>query len=376
MWVDFELIPDKVGRHRVTRIDRDAIATPDGQQPLHDICRGIPMQPWSTNVHRHYAAIERHLRLHLPLAFPAARGVCRTSYFGAQTWSLRQRRVWLRKHIARLKGVLAKVEAVAALKCWAGGIRLHAARLAALPTGMTLCRQLQGLTADLAATKAVLRASIRADRAKGIHEAAVLATSSLTADVVRKLRPLLGPPKRRARGRQALPKVVAQDGRILQTAAEVEEAWIHFSGIEAGVKSDPVTLAALCQQRQSEQDLESYILALEDVPTRADLEASLRRTHTGRASGLDDVPGEVWHFAAHSASRALFQLFLKCSLRAAEPLQWKGGRLVATWKGKQNPALCFLHRGILISSTAGKSVHSLVGTAASQHCALLRHLSR
>ena len=147
----------------------------------------------------------------------------------------------------------------------------------------------------------------------------------------------------------------------MQTAAEVEDAWIsHFSGIEAGVKSDPAALAALCQRRQSEQDLESYTLALEDVPTRADLEASLRRTHTGRASGLDDVPGEVWHFAANSASRALFQLFLKCSLRAAEPLQWKGGRLVATWKGKQNPALCSSHRGILISSTAGKSVHSLV----------------
>ena len=177
----------------MTRVDRDALATPDGQQRLHAICRGIPMQPWSTNVHRHYAAIERHLQLHLPLAFPAARGVCRTSYFGAQTWSIRQRRVWLRKHVARLKGVFAKVEAVAALKCWARGIRLHAARLAALPTGMILHRQLQGLITDLAATKAVLRVSIRADRAKGIHEAAVLATSSPTADVVRKLRPLVLP---------------------------------------------------------------------------------------------------------------------------------------------------------------------------------------
>ena len=146
---------------------------------------------------------------------------------------------------------------------------------------MILYRQLQGLTTDLAATKAALRVSIRADRAKGIHEAAVLATSSPTADVVRKLRPLLGPPKRRARGRQALPKVVSPEGHILQTAAEVEDAWIsHFSGIEAGVKSDPAALAALCQRRQSEQDLESYTLALEDVPTRADLEASLSGGHT------------------------------------------------------------------------------------------------
>ena len=72
------------------------------------------------------------------------------------------------------------------------------------------------------------------------------------------------------------------------------------------------------------------------------------------------MPGDVWHLAAHSASRALFQLFFKVSLRAAEPLQWKGGRLIATWKGKQSPALCSSHRGILISSTAGKAVRSLV----------------
>ena len=261
------------------------------------------MQPWSTNVHRRYAAIERHLCQQLPLAFPAARGVCRTSYFGAGTWTIRQRRVWLRKHIARLKGVLAKIEAAAAIRCWARGVRVYAARLAALPTGMLLCRQLRGLTSDLVATKAALRASIRADSSRGIHEAAVLATSAPTADVVRKLRSLLGPPKRRATGRQALPRVVAADGRVLQTPTEVEDAWIsHFSGIEAGAKCDPAALAALCLQRQSEQDLEGYVLALEDVPSRADLEASLRKTCQGKSGTLPPpVPPEP---SFSSSSRA------------------------------------------------------------------------
>eukprot|EP00439_Symbiodinium_sp_Y106_P006328 s10092_g1.t1 len=93
-------------------------------------------------------------------------------------------------------------------------------------------------TADLLVTRSELRSSI---------EAAVLAVS---ADVVRKLRPLLGPPKCRTKGRQALPQVVDASGRVLQTAEEVEEEWIrHFSGVEAGVKQDPQDFVAACQAR-------------------------------------------------------------------------------------------------------------------------------
>ena len=86
-------------------------------------------------------------------------------------------------------------------------------------------------------------------------------------------------------------------------------------------------LAAACQQRQSEQDLEEYVLALEDVPTRADL-------------------------------------------RAAEPLQWKGGRLVAIWKGKQNP-LFLSPLASLSALQLGKLRTALSGTAVYRLCSLL-----
>ena len=44
-------------------------------------------------------------------------------------------------------------------------------------------------------------------------------------------------------------------------------------------------------------------------------------------------------------------------MRAAEPIQFKGGALFAIWKGKSSATQCSAHRGILVSSTPGKSFH-------------------
>ncbi|CAE7210890.1 unnamed protein product, partial [Symbiodinium microadriaticum] len=113
-----------------------------------------------------------------------------------------------------------------------------------------------------------------------------------------------------------------------------EDVWIrHFAGIEDGEKIDPLQLVENCHLFQSEKDLDAYELTTGSLPTRTELEQSLRSTQTNRAIGLDRVPGELLHFAAGQVSVPLFQLFLKVSMRAAEPIQFKGGALFAIWKG-------------------------------------------
>ena len=136
--------------------------------------------------------------------------------------------------------------------------------------------------------------------------------------------------------------------------------WIgHFGSIEDGARVDPVSFVRGIQQQQNDRDLECYSLDASTVPSRIELEQALRQTQTGRAVGLDGIPGELLHFAASSASRALFQLFIKSALRASEPIQFKGGALHAVWKGKSNPAFCSSHRGILVSSNVGKAFHRI-----------------
>ena len=344
-----------------TRLDREQLATEQGRQIINDICRSIPMQPWTSNVHRHYAQVEEFLNRSLTLAFPTKRGSCRSSHFTATTWELRQRRSWLRKQVNREGITLRLADAWVALIAWQRALSVQVARAISALRLIACQRRLAGLLAELRSTKATLRHSIRQDIAKRVQETAAVAANTTKADVVSRLRPLLGPPKRKARQQQALRGICHPNGEPALTLEEAEDLWMgHFDGIEDGTRMDPVQLVKDCHAFQSGKDLDALVLDAHSLPTRTQLEQSLRHTETNRAIGLDGVPGELLKFAAGTASTALFQLFLKVSMRAAEPIQFKGGALHAVWKGKSSATQCSAHRGILVSSTPGKAFHRVV----------------
>ena len=355
------LFPLRLGKGRepqTVKFDREALHTEDGRCMLASICEHIPLQPWTSNVHRHYAQIEAHISQALSVAFPSKRGVCRSSHFSAATWDLRQRRSWLRKQIARASSTFGSLDLKAAFLGLKSGIRLRAGRVLAILRGLVGFRSLHGLVQEMRMTKGTLRHHIRQDINNRVRETAALAATSSKSDVVSRLRPLLGPPKRKVRQRRALHGICHPNGEPTQTPAEAEDVWIrHFAGIEDGEKIDPLQLVENCHLFQSEKDLDAYELTTGSLPTRTELEQSLRSTQTNRAIGLDRVPGELLHFAAGQVSVPLFQLFLKVSMRAAEPIQFKGGALFAIWKGKSSATQCSAHRGILVSSTPGKSFH-------------------
>ena len=110
------------------------------------------------------------------------------------------------------------------------------------------------------------------------------------------------------------------DGTPAATHEEAEEVWLqHFAGIEDGHVESPVSLAVKCLARQQSRDLSALMISREDLPSRNELEASLRAVQVGRAVGTDGLPG-----------RPLFQLAIKIGLRMAEPLHFKGGSLHAS----------------------------------------------
>ena len=132
----------------------------------------------------------------------------------------------------------------------------------------------------------------------------------------------------------------------------------------AGQAISPQDLASKCLQRQLDRDLDALCLSREDFPSRCELESSLRATKAARAAGVDKLPGEILKFAASTSSRPLFQLALKIGMRMSEPLHFKGGALQTVWKGKMSSARVEAHRGILVSSCVGKSLHRAVRSRA------------
>ena len=363
----FTFSPKAAVRSRHSQFDREAMRSEEGQQKLDQICQDLPLQPWESNVHRHYLDIETRLTEVLSVAFPARRGNCRSSHFSATTWEVRQRRSWIRRQLARERKTLSLAEARAALLAWKHDFHVCVGRVLAVFPNIGTHRRFQGLVQELQLARGKLRQLIRQDVKQRVQETATAAASIPTADVVTRLRPILGPPKRRAKQRQSLTTVCGADGQAARTTEEAEELWIsHFAGLEAGLKVGPIELARRIQADQLVRDLDAHILHARDVPSRAELEQALRQTQMDRAIGVDNVPGEVLHLAAGTVSKALYQLFLKVSLRVAEPIQFKGGSLHAVWKGKSSPAHCSSHRGILVSSTTGKAFHRVLRDRAVQ----------
>ncbi|CAE7485179.1 unnamed protein product [Symbiodinium sp. CCMP2592] len=348
------------GPHRV-RLDREAMCTTEGQIVLSEIWKQVPQVPWSTNVHRHWAALEGYLRGELTKAFPNQRGQCRSSHFSEHTWHLRQRRVWLRRQILKCRDLLLPPALRDPFLAWQRKCRLAVTKLSGSLRVMHLQSRLSGFATELRQTRKILRQAVRQDIQHRIVTVAAEAEHCATAEAVRRLKPLLGPPKRKARTHKGLPLVLTANGTPATTAEEVEDTWVqHFAGIEDGRKVQPAQLAASCMSIQSGRDLELISFNRDDIPSRIELEVALRATSVGRASGLDGVPGEALHCAVAAASEALYPLLLKTSLRLAEPVQFKGGSLEAAWKGKGSPAVCASHRGILISAVTGKAFHRLL----------------
>ncbi|CAE7698157.1 unnamed protein product [Symbiodinium sp. CCMP2592] len=351
----------KRGNKRASpRLNRACFKDPASQETIQQICDSIPEVGWEVDAHTHYSIVADHLSSRLAIAFPAQSKPCRRSFFTPATWDLRQRRVELRKHLSWANRNIRTAELAGSFCAWIGIDTL----------GSQLCRRIAALlralhtatkgVAELRRLQPVLRRSIQHDRKAYLHEVAKSAATSHTKDVVAKLRPLLGPPKRQCRGVQALPMIRLEDGTFAEDKDSADQRWLrHFSAVESGQPVDVQTLIADCLERQQKADTDSLCLERVDLPTRLDLERSMRSAQCGKAVGNDGVVPDLLHLQAAALARPVYQIFLKVAFRLQEPIAWKGGTLHSIWKGRGDQADCENYRAILVSSSIGKAVHGM-----------------
>ena len=95
------------------------------------------------------------------------------------------------------------------------------------------------------------------------------------------------------------------------------------------------------------------------LPTLTEFEEAMRNTKTQRACFDDHVPGDILHFGAGTFAWTLYPLLLKLWITSCEPILYKGGQLIAAYKGKGDASRCESYRSLLISSTIGKLFHRL-----------------
>ncbi|CAE7240817.1 unnamed protein product [Symbiodinium microadriaticum] len=179
---------------------------------------------------------------------------------------------------------------------------------------------------------------------------ALQAATSSTKDVIQRLRPLLGPPRRKQRGTAPLPVVRLEDGTFAPTPQEADARWLrHFSAAEHGGPIEPDDLIQRCLNRQYGADLDAFDVDPHDLPTKCELEQAFRAAQPGRASGNDGMSPDILHLFPGEMAKIFYPVLLKVAFRLQEPLQFKGGSVSHIYKHKGDQAFR-KHRRLIFAS--------------------------
>ena len=345
--------------HHRRMIDVAKACSPAASADIRDLCLSMPPVDWDVDAHRHYHLVSTHLLDGLAERYPQEKSPRRRTFFSDTTWMFRQQRTWLRRQAHSLSGDLSVWVHRCAFEAWACGLALNTCLVTGLASLLRNLSAVRHAVHELRVLKPQFRRSLRQDKRSHLSEVANLAMRSPTRDVVAKLRPLLGPPKRKQRGTSPLPALALEDGSMASTPEEADARWLrHFSSIERGGPISPAAYVESCIGRQREANLEMLEVCQADLPSKCDLEHAMRSARLGRACGNDSFPADILHGHAGSMAALFYPVLLKTAYRLQEPIQFKGGTVKHLWKQKGAHEVCTSYRGILISSTVGKAIHA------------------
>ncbi|CAE7945161.1 unnamed protein product [Symbiodinium sp. KB8] len=230
---------------RRLRFDSAKAIQPESAAAVQAIFDAAPLVPWEIDTHHHYHRVSSYLLDAFAVQFPVRKGARRRTFFSETTWSLRQQRVWLRKqaHIASANVTFTAL--CCAFQAWSSGVCLARAMLRQFSKALYNLSRLRSAVAELRHIRPAFRQSLRRDKGQYLSEVAAQAAVANTKDVVRRLRPLLGPPRRRQRGAASLPAVRLEDGTLATSPEEADARWLrHFSAAEHGGPIDPEVIQA------------------------------------------------------------------------------------------------------------------------------------
>ena len=143
--------------------------------------------------------------------------------------------------------------------------------------------------------------------------------------------------------------LLSSDGKtLIKDQAGLLERWTeHFSSLLNRPSS--VSQVALSQIPQN-----PVITDLDEPPSLDEVQKAINQTSSGRASGKDSIPAEIYKAAGPDALNAFHDILLDIWEKEAMPDDFRDALIVALYKNKGNRADCGNYRGISLLSIAGK----------------------
>ncbi|OLP99284.1 hypothetical protein AK812_SmicGene18181 [Symbiodinium microadriaticum] len=155
-----------------------------------------------------------------------------------------------------------------------------------------------------------------------------------------------------------LPALQMEDGTCAHSLEDRNEIWRkHFAHQEAGCKVSPEDY---CAHLQNQRRASMWSFDIRAVPTLRQVESVIHSLKHHKAVGADLVSAELLRFDVPVSSRQLFPVLAKASIRAFEPVAFRGGELFLLAKRAAKTLGCSGFRSILLTSVAGKVYHRCV----------------
>ena len=204
-----------------------------------------------------------------------------------------------------------------------------------------------------------LKASLKEDRDNHIAKLADDIGQAGAADIHQALSRLKGTAKQRKRGRQPLPQLIDADGQA-QTQEERSKIWQQrCAQLEAGHVTTVHDIRQRCRHTSFKATAVQPEIAIEDLPTVLELEARIRKVRRGKAPGPDGLRSDICAIAAPEIAKLLYPILVKQTIYIEEPIQARGGLLVAAYKGKGRHCDIESFRSLLLSNHFGKCMRGV-----------------
>ena len=147
---------------------------------------------------------------------------------------------------------------------------------------------------------------------------------------------------------KASPSVKSKEGVLLTEPAQVLDRWAeHFKGV---LNQDSQFDASILQ---SIPQLDVN-MSLDALPTLEEVELSIKQLTSGKASGADGIPPDIYKHGGKAIVEELLRLFTHIWEEGKVPQDFKDADLVHLYKNKGDSKCCDNHRGISLLCIAGK----------------------
>ena len=177
------------------------------------------------------------------------------------------------------------------------------------------------------------------------------------SEILHGLRPVVGSSNQRKRKGASLPLVLDAEGKHCRFIREATERWVDFFGaMEGGTRLTEQQQRDLWRKGLADAMAMETDISLSEVPTLFDLECAYRHVRTDKATGHDNIPGELCHYFPTPVAAATYGQLLHLFFHGQEAIIHKGRKLVTSYK-KGRRDCCESYRSLLISSHVGKSLH-------------------